>query len=284
MTPNNALLISGETAPSETELKRALLFFEMIQVPDLRDSAIINRGEVSEVFPNGRSVVWGEFAPYPRSFSFEDEFRQLQSNVRRVVGTGKLKFVDIRQPSPDDAVKSWIASVTGLKSEPLIRAALPDYAANQEPVNLKSGSGYNMVVVGLTDFPSRYLWLTKVDGKATLEISEEWRRMALARLGRVLKGIRHCSVAGTVPLFVRSAKPKHCSGTRRSSVRRHSSSGSSCASVNCTGRIGAGPVGCGPRTDELERSLSNSKRASPRNQEASSHVARCRPCGWSSAK
>ena len=186
MNPNKALIVPGETPPSETTLKRALLFFDAIHVPDLRDSAIINDGEVSELFPNGRKLSWSELCPYPRSFSFEDEFRRLQSRVHRVIGTGKLKFVDLRESSPDDAIKTWLVSAGSLKSEALLRAALPDYATSEEPINLKGASSYNMVIPGLTEYASRYLWLKKVDSRPVFEISELWRRMAIGRLGRVL--------------------------------------------------------------------------------------------------
>lgn len=200
MKVSTALVVPGEMPPGETSLKRALLFFDEVHVPGISEQAIINAKEVAEVFPNGRSIQWGELCPYPRSTSYDEAHRLLQSSLHRAVSTGKLKFLDPAHPSPDDAVKTWVAAVATLKSKDLLRAALPDFSAEQEPVNLKSASFYNMVVVGLTDYPSKYLWLTEVDASPAISISESWRRVALGRLGQVIKATRYASHAGAIPL------------------------------------------------------------------------------------
>lgn len=51
-----ALLLPGDEPPSETTLKRQLLFFADVLIVDPCDRAILNKGEISEPFLAERST------------------------------------------------------------------------------------------------------------------------------------------------------------------------------------------------------------------------------------
>lgn len=202
VTAIKALLIPGDVPPTLSSIKRQLLFFDSLLVPTPEDSAILNKNDVSETFPNGQTLRWGELCPYPRSFSYDDQYRLLRADAERATRTGKLQFVRLAARSPEDATQNWVAALAALKSDSLVRAALPDHQVGTSPIYLRTGSWYNTVVLAATGFESKYQWMTQLDSAPAIPIDEEWRRVALGRLGRALKVIRRASMDNAIPLAV----------------------------------------------------------------------------------
>ena len=54
-----SLILPGESPPSESQLKRQLLFFDSILIIHPDDRALINEGEIVEKFPN-TTIKWAE--------------------------------------------------------------------------------------------------------------------------------------------------------------------------------------------------------------------------------
>jgi hypothetical protein len=201
LTAAKAFLIPGDVPPSESTLKRQLLFFDLVLLPDLTDRAIINDHEIRETFPDGFTLEWGAIGPYPRSVSHDDQYRFLRAQVALPVSRGKLQFVPIVAASPEEASKAWVSAAAALKKDSLVRAALPDHHANVEPATvLNSNIGGNMVVPSRAGYDSEYVWLTKVDAQPVVEVHELWRRVAMGRLGRAMKAIQRANRIGAVPL------------------------------------------------------------------------------------
>jgi hypothetical protein len=210
MTATKALLIPGDTPPTTTSLKRQLLFFDSLLVPTPEDDAIINKDDVSETFPNGQTLRWGAFCPYPKIFSYDDQFRMVRADAERATRTGKLQFIHLATRSPHEAAENWVAALAALKAKPLLRAALPDYQPNTEPIHLRPASAYGMVVVSATGFKSEYHWMTELDSAPAISMTEEWRRMAMGRLGRALKVVRRASADNSIPLAVDPTNQNIC--------------------------------------------------------------------------
>jgi len=208
-----ALLLPSDTPPTEASLKRQLLFFDAVAVPSYRDAAIVNRQEISEVYPDGRSITCDAYCPYPRATFYEDQFRLIQSRAERATRNGELRFVDLPASSPEHALQTWFAAVAALKTEALVMAALPDYAPADPPVvPFSSNAGYMMVVPSYTGGPpSKFAWTGEVDtASAGPPMDELWRRTAMGRLGRALKVVHRASVTGAIPLAADAMNQRIC--------------------------------------------------------------------------
>lgn len=211
MTATKALLIPGDVPPSESTLKRQLLFFDLLLLPDPGDAAILNNKEIQETFPDGRTLKWGAIGPYPRSVAYDDQYRFLRARAALAVNRGKVQFVPIVASSPEEASKTWVSAAAALKKEALVRAALPDHSPDVEAAAvLNSNIGGNMVVVGTTTHASRYLWLTEVDAQPVIPLDELWRRVAMGRLSRVMKTIARAIRIGAVPLAADATNNNIC--------------------------------------------------------------------------
>jgi len=169
-------------------------------VPTEDDANILNKGEINEVFPDGSGMQWGELAPYPRSPTYDDQFRLLRIRSQRAIRTGKLRFIQQFARTPEDAIKNWVAALSALQIEPVNRAALPDYEVGTPPPYIGPGPGFNMVIPSYTGFDSKYLWLKELNSRPAIDIDESWRRLALGRLGRVMKVVRRASAENAIPL------------------------------------------------------------------------------------
>ncbi len=211
MTSTKAVLIPGDIPPSEPSIKRQLLFFDSLLVPDPNDAAILNQKEIAETFPDGSIVRWGTIGPYPRSVAYKDQYLLLLARAEPAIRRGKLQVTTVAAGSPREASNNWVSTAAAMKREILVRAALPDYAVDVSAAGvLNSSVGGNMVVPSRTGYESKYSWLTKVDAQAALPMDEFWRRVAMGRLGRVMKTIRHATNLGAIPLAVDNTNQNIC--------------------------------------------------------------------------
>jgi len=206
-----AIVLPNDTPPSEASLKRQLLFFDTVLVSTPDDQAILNANDVSEDFPDTRQTIrWGEIGPYPRATSYSDQFRYLRAQAEPAVQTGQLQFVGLGARSNVEATQNFVAALTALKSEALVRAALPDFQPGPPLVPMASQAGSNLIVVGTTARASAYTWMTQVDSSPAIPLEEEWRMVALGRLGRTMKTIRRATSLHAVPLAIDSTNRAIC--------------------------------------------------------------------------
>lgn len=210
LTSTKAILIPADAPPSQSSIKRQLLFFDSLLVPLPEDAALLNKNEIQEVFPDGYRLQWGEIGPYPRSLSYVDQHRLLRAQAEPATRSGKLQFVDLGARSAPDATQNWVAAVAALKTESLVRAALPDHNPGSPPTMLNSNSGYNVIVPSRTGYESKYHWLTQLDAQAALPVDELWRRVAMGRLGRAMKVVRRASADGAIPLALDPTNQNIC--------------------------------------------------------------------------
>jgi hypothetical protein len=204
-----AIIIPGDEAPRESTIKRQLLFFDHVLLPLPDDAALLNPNEISELFPDGYTLKWGEIGPYPRSASYVEAYQLLRGQSEPAT-RGKLRFVSVRARSPSEATNNWVASVAALGNESLAHAALPDFSADSAPPRMGSEAGYNMMVPSRTGFESQYHWLTKLEATSPLVLDEPWRRVAMGRLGRTMKIVRRAAVEGAIPLAIDSPNRNIC--------------------------------------------------------------------------
>ena len=194
-----ALVLPSDTPPRRSRIKRLLLFFDSVLLIDPSDAAILNDGDLFEVFPNGRTIRPGPLGPFPVSPDYADSFRALSAETSKLQGRGLLRFLKPPPPSRADPRVNWIASVGASKDEALLRSALPDHRAGEEPVYLQRG-GYVGVVMSDEHYPSKNSWLLGEQHAPLPDVDLMLSRLAWTRMGRCLKAIRRAHLEGAVPV------------------------------------------------------------------------------------
>jgi len=197
--PQTALLLPSDTPPKSSTLKRLLLFFDRVVLPDPEDRAVVNEGEVKEVF--GRTTFYMSVrGPYPRVEGYEEGLRALLDETR-VLRAREIVQVAPRRATPDLAIAYLKAQALGLAQAPLLRAAIPDYSP-QTPVRALFPGDF--VIVGGALSPSgirsRYAF-DEIGPPAHIPaLDQEWFVLAQLRLGRILKYMSLAENRGALPV------------------------------------------------------------------------------------
>lgn len=199
MSKLDVLMMPGEQPPRRSTIKRHLLFFDGIVLPDPDDHALIHRGEVSETFRNGMQIDWFERVPFPRTPDYFESLTELRRETARLQQLRKLRFLtrDFDRAKLD-AGPNWTAYSAAIADDSVVRSAVPDATALPPPFKLPSGvySGASMAPTGER---SRY----HVDVATPAEVSgahDQWSAVAWARIGRVLKYTRRATIEGAFPM------------------------------------------------------------------------------------
>jgi hypothetical protein len=211
MTTTKALILPADTPPRRTSIKRQLLFFDSLLLIDpVSDFAILNAGEISETFPDGRGLQWGEYGSYSRSSDYVEAYRVLFAETSRLQNQGKIRILKAALPSVMDPKFNWIASVAASRDEALVRAALPDYRSGTEAYYRKYGGWYVAAIPTLANQESVHTWMLGTNHYEMPNIDIEWNQVGWVRLGRALKSLRRAGVESAVPLALDSVNQNIC--------------------------------------------------------------------------
>ncbi len=199
MAKSKVLILPSDTPPDESAIKRQLLFFDSVLLLSPADNALINRAAITETFPNGRIIKWGEILPYPRSDNYVDALRTIADKTTKLQGDGKLRFLHPAPPSVVDPTQTWVLSAAASGDSELLRAAVPDHHPDRAPLYLAQGQ-YNLAVFSDENYESKYHWLAGIRHSELAGVELEWSRLASCRLGRALKAVNRAGIENAFPL------------------------------------------------------------------------------------
>jgi|SRR5690554_3571637 hypothetical protein len=75
----NALLLPTEEPPLDIAIKRAILMYDKVLIPDYRETHLIPEGVIHDDY--GRmKIIQSAFAPYPRVMEYESSWEYLLNN------------------------------------------------------------------------------------------------------------------------------------------------------------------------------------------------------------
>lgn len=193
----NGLVIPDDLPPKISSLKRQILFFDSISLVHPDDRAVVNDGELTEKFPS-MEITWSDYATYPRSDDYEEEFRNIINDTRVIRNRGIIRISHPRVFSSDDAGANFMLYNSVISDETLISSAVPDLTNEQPAIKIPNGyvSGGGISQGGCK---SKY----SLDVKPPYVINnanDSWNTLASLRAGRFIKTLRRAHMEGCCPL------------------------------------------------------------------------------------
>ncbi|HZF51972.1 MAG TPA: hypothetical protein VE093_25140 [Polyangiaceae bacterium] len=211
MSTTKALILPADTPPRRTSIKRQLLFFDSVLLIDPEtDFAVLNSGEITETFPNGRVIRWGEYGSYSRSLDYVEEHRLLFAETHKLQTQGKIRILKPPAPTVMDPKFNWLSSVAASHEEALVLAALPDYKQGTHAYYRKYSGWYNAMVLSDTNYESKHKWMLSAHHHEMQGIDIEWNQIGWVRLGRALKSLRRAGIEGAAPLALDKVNQNIC--------------------------------------------------------------------------
>lgn len=194
----DAFILPADDPANESEIKKSLLFFDSVTLPDPADRALLNDGDVVEKFPS-MTFKWSDRNTFPRVAQYEEQTRSLLSNANVFTKKGHIRIAPLAPlPSLDPGVNYtiWHSAVA---DEALVRAAAPDLNVSANPQLGIAGYMYNLVI-SQQGFTSKYTIFENRPSFKFLEANDAWTCFAHLRVGRFVKYTRLAHALGIVPL------------------------------------------------------------------------------------
>lgn len=211
MTSTKVLVLPADTPPRASSIKRQLLFFDSVLLIDpATDVAILNPGDITETFPNGRQIRWGEYGSYSRSPEYIEAHRVLFAATYKLQTQGKIRILRAASAGVIDPKYDWLASVAASHDKSLVRAALPDYEPGTDAYYRKQGGWYNAMVPSDVNYESRYKWMLDASHHEMPGVEIEWNQVGWVRLGRALKSLRRAGIESALPLALDAVNQNIC--------------------------------------------------------------------------
>lgn len=193
------LIMPADTVVPLGKLKKQLLFFDQVFLPDPSDRALVADSEISDTYPGGMSIVQSSRAPFTREDDYEAKFAELIAGTDQLQRRGLLKVI---QPNEWRTIDPWLRVhlyESAIADERLVKSAIPDISENKQikiPDGIISGgdivkSGWKRIPQVRTDKPF------KIQG-----IDDYWNTMAHLRVGRAIKYIRVSQIKNAAPVAV----------------------------------------------------------------------------------
>ncbi|MDZ7761721.1 MAG: hypothetical protein U5L00_15870 [Desulfovermiculus sp.] len=208
------LILPGDSPPSSGALKHQALFFDAFAIASPEDKALINFGEITEDFP-GMSITWADYANYPQSDGFKEEYRETLAHADKLIKRGILRVLPAREKKPNDAGANYVLYNSAISEQGLVSRAIPDINNKNPTVLIPNGmiSGGGVSQSGCS---SKYE--LKVNSPCKLEgVSDQWKVLAYLRVGRALKYMRRANVGGYIPVSIDPVNHSLCSYLTKSS-------------------------------------------------------------------
>lgn len=195
----DALFLPSDTPISEIEVKRGLLFFDSVTLPNPADYALVNEGEISEEFPDGMRFIWSARNNFPRSPDYQDVMLDLLSNSLEVQKKGMLRVTPDRPLPYLNSGMNWALWHSAITDISLVEAAAPDRFDSEIPVLFKPvyfrGGG-----ISLNGYTSKYEIQETRPAAMFSDVNEYWSHYAHLRIGRFLKFLRLSHGMNLIPV------------------------------------------------------------------------------------
>ena len=190
--PGDAVIPAGK-------LKKQILFFDEVILPDPADRSLVADSEISDTYPNGMTIYQAARSPFTREEDYELKFSEL------IIGTDQLQqrgILKVLHPNDWRAIDPWFRVhlyEAAIADERIVKSAIPDISENKQikiPDGIISGgdlllSGWKRIPQIRTDKPY------KIEG-----IDDYWNAMAHLRIGRAIKYIRVAQIKNAAPAAV----------------------------------------------------------------------------------
>ena len=192
-----SLILPGESPPSESQLKRQLLFFDSILIIHPDDRALINEGEIVEKFPN-TTIKWAEQNSFPRVADYEEKFEYLLERTLFPQKKGLIKVVTPTSGQIIDPGINWTLFHTAITNSQLVKSAKTDKHIGSPKFQHKG------IVLGLAIAQTGYQSKYKLDWKppANDDIEDDWTVIGYLRIARMIKSLRRAYGEGANPVSI----------------------------------------------------------------------------------
>jgi hypothetical protein len=191
------LAMPADGVISPAMLKKQLLFFDQVTLPDPSDRSLIADGEIQDTYPDGMKVVQAGRAPFPQVEDYTASFEELLAGTEFLQHLG---IVQVLRPDHWKQVDPWArlhVYQAAISDQSLVKAAVPDLTATL-PVKIPNG-----VIYGLDVVRSGWQRPSQLRSDPPYKISDvddDWNILAYLRVARTLKYLRVAQVRSAVPI------------------------------------------------------------------------------------
>lgn len=199
---NDSQKIRGLIMPADAvipigKLKKQLLFFDEVVLPDPSDRSLVADSEISDTYPGGMTIYQAARAPFTREEDYDAKSAELIAGTDQLQRRGILKVL---HPNDWRTIDPWLRVhlyETAIADERLVKSAIPDISEKKQikiPDGIISGldivkSGWKRIPQIRTDKPY------KIQG-----VDDYWNTMAHLRIGRAIKYIRVAQTKNAAPV------------------------------------------------------------------------------------
>ncbi|MFA5823847.1 MAG: hypothetical protein WC853_12360 [Thermodesulfovibrionales bacterium] len=198
---NDAQRIRGLIMPADSvipigKLKKHLLFFDEVVLPDPSDRSLVADSEISDTYPDGTKIYQAARAPFTREEDYEAKFTELIAGTDQLQRRGILKML---HPNDWRTIDPWLRVhlyEAAIADERIVKSAIPDISENK-PLKIPDGiiSGLDIVKSGWKRIPQiRTDKPYKIQG-----VDDYWNTLAHLRIGRAIKYIRVAQIKNAAP-------------------------------------------------------------------------------------
>src|SRR5687768_6266923 len=131
--PISAFLLPSDVPPSVTTIRRHVLFFDDLIIPDPDDEALINVGEMNEKFPNMTVSNAGRWAAFPRTDGYVEAARYVVAESVELTKRAILRVAKPRDGRTPSVIRRLGMYHGAVSTESLVRAAVPDLDPSRTP-------------------------------------------------------------------------------------------------------------------------------------------------------
>lgn len=191
------LIMPGDTVMPVGKIKKHLLFFDEVVLPDLSDCSLVADREISDTYPDGMEIWLSDRVPFTQEEDYEAKFAEL------IIGTEQLRrrgILTVLHQNDWRIIDPWLRLhlfKAAIADARLVKSAIPDISANKR-IKIPDGvygdgdivkSGWKRIPQIRTDPPFR------IQG-----IDDYWNIMAYSRIGRATKYIRVAQIKNAAPV------------------------------------------------------------------------------------
>lgn len=195
----DALILPADAPISEVEVKKALLFFDSVTLPNPLDYALVNEGEIVEKFPPNYTVTWTARNNFPRTTEYQEDMFQIINDTKNIQKNGLIRITS-HQPmnylNPGINWALWHSAITDMD---LVEAATPDRFGSDKPA-LDCAGYMSGGAISLNGHLSKYDIKETRPAAMLTDADERWSYYAHLRIGRFLKFVRLSHGLNLIPL------------------------------------------------------------------------------------
>lgn len=196
---SDALIIPADAPISEVEVKKALLFFDSVTLPNPMDYALVNEGEIVEKFPPNYTVTWTARNSFPRNTEYEEDMFHLINETKNIQKNGLVRITSHQPMNYLNPGINWALWHSAITDFDLVKAATPDRFSSDKPT-LDCAGYISGGAISLNGYPSKYEIKETRPVAILADVDESWSYYAHLRIGRFLKFLRLSHGLNLIPL------------------------------------------------------------------------------------